>query len=183
MASVRGHASRLHLWVPFAAGGLLGGATSGMALAVLAGLASAIPERARVALLLTLVLALVATDLAQRRLRLPQRHTLIPQSVFAAGIARGIFRFGYEYGTGVRTLIPSAAPYVVAVALLLIGLPWWSCVAVGAVFGFSRTLPVLQYLTLGSAGWAEFLSGHSRLLERAGTVMAAVLVAAAALAR
>ena len=181
MASVRGQASRLHLWVPFAVGALLGGATSGVGLAVLSGLASPIPERVRLSTAVALAIALTVTDLVQRRLRLPQRHTLIPQTVFAAGIARGIFRFGYEYGTGVRTLIPSAASYVVAVALVLVGLPWWQTVLVGAVFGFSRTLAVLQYLVLGEEGWAELLSGHTRLLERTGTVLAALLVAVAVL--
>lgn len=181
MASVRGQASRLHLWVPFAVGGLLGGATSGVGLAVLSGLVSPVPERVRLALALVLAVALAVTDLVQRRLHLPQRHTLIPQSVFAAGIRRGILRFGYEYGTGVRTLIPSAASYIVAVALVLIGLPWWQTVLVAAVFGISRTLPVLQYLALGEEGWAEFLSGHTRLLERAGSLLAALLVGSAAL--
>lgn len=148
---------------------------------MLSGLVSPIPERARLILVLLAVAVLVLLDLAQSRLRLPQRGTLIPQTVFAAGIARGIFRFGYEYGAGVRTLIPSAASYVLAVALVLIGLPWWHTVIIGAVFGASRTLAVLQYLVLGREGWAEFLSGHARVLERLGTVIAAALVVSAVL--
>ena len=183
MASVRGQASRLHLWVPFAVGGLLGGATSGAGLAILSGLLSPLPAEIRGALAAATTVALVVMDLVQRRLRLPQRSRLIPQSVFAQGIARGIFRFGYEYGTGVRTLIPSAASVILAAALVLIALPWWQTVLVAAVFGASRTLAVLQYLVLGSDGWAEFLSGHTRLLERAGSVVTALLVLAVLLGR
>ena len=168
--------------MPFAVGGLLGGATTGLVLAVLSGLLSPLAETARLVLVVLAAVALTVLDLVQARLRLPQRSTLIPQTVFAQGIGRGIFRFGYEYGTGVRTLIPSAASAILAAALVLIGLPWWQTVLVAAVFGASRTLAVLQYLALGSDGWAEFLSSHTRLLERTGSVVAAVLVGAVALA-
>ncbi|MGA8047972.1 MAG: hypothetical protein WCA30_17060 [Dermatophilaceae bacterium] len=181
MASVRGQARRLHLWVPFAAGGLLGGATTGLVLAVLSGLLSPVPEWLRLAIAAIAAVALTMLDLVQRRLRLPQRSRLIPQSVFAQGIARGIFRFGFEYGTGVRTLIPSAASVILAVALVLIGLPWWQTVLVAAVFGAARALAVLQFLLLGSEGWAEFLSSHTRSLERTGSVVTALLVAAVVL--
>lgn len=167
--------------MPFAVGGLLGGATTGLVLAVLSGLLSPVPEGLRLALVAVAAVALTLLDLVQHRLRLPQRSRLIPQSVFAQGIARGIFRFGFEYGTGVRTLIPSAASVILAAALVLIGLPWWQTVLVAAVFGAARTLAVLQYLLLGSEGWAELLSSHTRWLERTGSVLTALLVAAVVL--
>ncbi|NLG20181.1 MAG: hypothetical protein GX555_01945 [Actinomycetales bacterium] len=167
--------------MPFAAGGLLGGASTGLVLAVLSGLTSPLPGRARAIAVLGAAVVLTALDLWQHRLRLPQRGTLIPQTVFAAGLPRGFLRFGFEYGTGVRTLIPSAASYILAAALVLTGLPWWQTVLVGAVFGFSRTLAVLQYLLMGTDDWAAFLSAHTRVLERLGSLVAAGLVSAAAL--
>ena len=38
-----------------------------------------------------------------------------------------------------------------------------------------RTLAVLQYVLLGRPGWQQFLSTHTRTLERLGTVVTAVL--------
>ncbi|MDO5503040.1 MAG: hypothetical protein Q4G67_07690 [Actinomycetia bacterium] len=178
MASVRGRTSRLTLWVPFAAGGLLGGATTGLVLAVMSGLFSPLPPPVRLIVIALLAAGLLVLDLASAKLPLPQRSTLIPQTVFAAGMVRGIFRFGYEYGTGVRTLIPSAASYILAGALLLSAAPWWQILLIGALFGFSRTLPILQSLVLGGEHWAEFLSSHTRVLERLGSLVTTVLVAA-----
>ncbi|MDQ3358143.1 MAG: hypothetical protein M3520_04650, partial [Actinomycetota bacterium] len=95
--------------------------------------------------------------------------------------ARGGFRFGVEYGCGWRTLVPSAASYLAAGFVLLAALPLWWSVLLGAAFGASRTLALLQYVLVGRPGWQRFLSGHTRLLERAGSALAgATLLAAAA---
>lgn len=181
MASVRGRAIQLRLWLAFLAGCTLGGALTGAALGVLSGLLSPVPSVLRLALLGTLAVALVAVDLVQPRLRLPQRRELIPQEVFTRGMARGGFRFGVEYGCGWRTLVPSAASYLAAGFVLLAALPLWWSVLLGAAFGASRTLALLQYVLVGRPGWQRFLSGHTRLLERAGSALAgATLLAAAA---
>ncbi|XVX21403.1 hypothetical protein ACQP1U_05885 [Actinomycetota bacterium] len=180
MASVRGQIGRLHLWGWYAAGATLGGATTGALLAVLAGLASPLPGTMRLALAAAAAVAFAGLDLASPKLRLPQRTELIPQTVFDRGMSLGIARFAYEYGTGLRTLVPSAASYLTAVFLMAANLPWWQTVLAGAVFGLSRSIAVLQYLLLGdSETWAAFLSQHTRVLERAGSVLAAVLVIAA----
>lgn len=139
------------------------------------------PPDIRTGLALAGVGALVLTDLASPTLRLPQRRELIPQDVFARGLARGLFRFGVEYGTGVRTLIPGAAAYLCALYLVLTNPPWWLTLAAGTAFGFSRSLAILQYVLVGRDGWAANLSTHSRALERAGSVVAAVLLVVAAL--
>lgn len=178
---VRGQSSRLRLWGTFAAGATTGGAATGACLAVLAGLLSPVPETARWALLALGIAVLVALDLTQPRLRLPQRRVLIPQDVFDAGLARGILRFGVEYGTGVRTLIPSASSYLVAAFLVAANLPWGLTVLAGAVFGVSRTLAILQFVIVGRDGWQAFLAAHTRALERVGTVTAALALGVAAL--
>src|SRR5699024_4525528 len=131
----------------------------------------------RAGLLAVLVLALVLLDLVQPLLRLPQRRELIPQEVFARGMGRGGFRFGVEYGCGVRTLVPSAASRAAALFVVLAGLPLGWAVLVGAAFGASRSLAVLQYVLVGRPGWQRFLSGHPRWLERGGTVATAALLA------
>lgn len=182
MASVRGRRTQTRLWSAFLVGCALGGAATGAALGVLSGLLSPVPEPVRLSLLGVLALALMLVDLGSARLRLPQRSTLIPQEVFARGLAGGGFRFGIEYGCGFRTLVPSAASYIAACFVLLAALPWWWAVGLGAAFGAARSLAVLQYLLLGKPGWQQFLSRHTRVLERSGSVLtAALLVGAAAL--
>lgn len=180
MASVRGQSSRFPLWVAFAVGTTLGGATTGVALALASGLASALPLPWRAGAALAVVAALVVLDLVQRRLTLPQRETLIPQEVFAGGMLRGITWFGYEYGSGVRTLIPSAASYIVAFSLVMLNLPWWQTAAVAALFGFARSWAAGLALAFSrGAPWSAFLGRHSRLLERLGSVVSGGLVAVA----
>lgn len=183
MASVGGSHSRLPLWGAFAAGATAGGVLTGVALAVLGGLASPLPAAVAVALTLFVAGAMALLDVASPKLRLPQREILIPQEVFAHGMWQGLLRFGVEYGSGVRTLIPSASSYILAAALVLANLPWWQTVAVAAAFGFGRTLAVLLALLFGDDSWSLFLGRHSRLLERAGSVGVALIVAGAALAR
>ncbi|ANS79111.1 hypothetical protein SGUI_1715 [Serinicoccus hydrothermalis] len=164
-------------------GTTLGGAATGAALGVLAGLVSPIPAPVRMVLLVLAVVALTLLDLLTPALPLPQRSALIPQEVFARGIARGGFRFGLEYGCGWRTLVPSAASWLAAVFVLLVVPPWWAAVVLGAAFGFSRSWAVLVWIGLGAPGWQDFLARHSRVLERAGSVLAAVLLLGAAWAR
>lgn len=161
-------------------GTTLGGATTGLGLALASGLASGLPLGWRAVAALVVAVGLVALDLVQRRLTLPQRETLIPQEVFAGGMLRGIAWFGYEYGSGVRTLIPSAASYIVAFTLVMVNLPWWQTVALAALFGFARSWAAGLALAFSrGAAWSAFLGRHSRLLERLGSVIAGVLVAVA----
>lgn len=180
MASVRGRHLQLPLWAAFAAGTTLGGLSTGLALGVLSGLVSPVPGTVRLVLLAVVVVGLVALDLLTARLPLPQRSELIPQEVFQQGMARGGFRFGLEYGCGWRTLVPSAASYLAAAFVLLVVPPLPYAVLLGAAFGAARSLAVLQYVLLGAPGWQAFLARHTRVLERAGTVIAGALLLLAA---
>ena len=177
MASVRGQSLQLRLWLAFLVGCTLGGTFTGTVLGVFSGLLSPVPEIVRIVAFGGLALALLVLDLRAPLLRLPQRSQLIPQEVFARGLARGGFRFGVEYGCGFRTLVPSAASYVAAVFILLAAMPLGWAMLLGAAFGASRSLAVLQYILLGRPGWQRFLSGHTRVLERGGTVVTVGLLA------
>lgn len=181
MASVRGRGTQLRLWLAFLAGCTVGGVGTATVLGVLSGLLSPVPFAVRAGLLGVLVVTFVGLDLTQPVLRLPQRSELIPREVFARGLARGGFRFGVEYGCGFRTLVPSAASYLAAAFLLLTNPPLAWAALLGAVFGASRTVAVLQYILVGRPGWQRFLSAHTRVLERAGSVVTAGLLAWAVL--
>ncbi|NLG22406.1 MAG: hypothetical protein GX555_13365 [Actinomycetales bacterium] len=176
MASVRGRSIQLRLWAAFLVGCTVGGAFTGTVLGVFSGLLSPVPAVVRAVLFVVLAAALTVLDLRQPLLQLPQRKELIPQEVFARGMGRGGFRFGVEYGCGFRTLVPSAASYVAALFVLLAGLPLPWALALGAAFGASRSVAVLQYILLGRPGWQRFLSSHTRWLERSGTVVTALLL-------
>lgn len=176
MASVRGRSLQVRLWLAFLVGCTVGGTLTAAALGVLSGLLTPIPLPVRAVVFGVIAVLLAATDLRQPLLRLPQRRELIPQEVFARGMGRGGFRFGVEYGCGFRTLVPSAASYIAACFILLAGMPWGWAIALGAAFGASRSLAVLQYILLGRPGWQRFLSGHTRWLERGGTVVTTALL-------
>lgn len=50
------------------------------------------------------------------------------------------FQFGFEMGTGLRTLLPTAAPHLIAAAVLLTpGMTLLAALATGLGFGFGRT--------------------------------------------
>ena len=180
MASVGARHLQLPLWAAFAAGTTLGGLSTGLVLGVLSGLVSPVPEPVRLALFAVVVLALVTLDLLTIALPVAQRRELIPQEVFQRGMARGGFLFGLEYGCGWRTLVPSAASYLAAAFVLLLVPPLGFALLLGAAFGAARSLAVLQYVLVGAPGWQDFLARHTRLLERAGSVLAGVLLLAAA---
>lgn len=149
---------------------------------MLAGLGSIVPEPVRTAMLLGVLGGLLVLDLTSRTLPLPQRRLLIPQRVFLRGLAAGLLRFGAEYGTGFRTLVPSAAAYMLAGYVVLAHPAWWISLSLGALFGLARSLAIAQFVLLGRDGWVQFLGAHTRLLERLGSVVCAALLAWVALA-
>lgn len=119
-------------------------------------------------------------DLLWRSLRLPQRVIPIPQSVFVGSHRRGLFRFGVEYGSGVRTLVTAAAPVVVALGLVLDAPHPPIGVMLGAAFGVSRGLAPLLHLVLQSPTWQDQVARQMRMTSALGTLLTAALVGLAA---
>jgi hypothetical protein len=76
--------------------------------------------------------------------------------LLSGGLA-GVFQFGFELGTGVRTYLPTAAPHVLALLLLLgtVSLP--ESLAAGVGFGVGRG--ALQLLTAMSSDRPRFRLG------------------------
>ncbi|WP_242886561.1 hypothetical protein [Actinomadura litoris] len=131
----------------FTLGLLLGGTLSGLALWSLSGLASPLPPPARTPAILAAAAAGAARELGVLPLPLPQNARQIPQEVLRAHRWRGVLQFGFELGTGVRTYVPSSAPYILTLALLLARAPLPAAVLTGAAFGAGRALSAaLTYL-------------------------------------
>lgn len=91
-----------------------------------------------------------------------------------------MFRFGLEFGSGVRTYITSAAPFVVAISVLLLVNSAWVSMAVGAAFGVGRSLVPIQAALFGTEEWHTRVGAMTRIVEKGGTGVALALVTAAA---
>jgi hypothetical protein len=98
--------------VGYGAGAILGGATTAALLWFGSFFVAPLPPLARHAAIVLVVLAALVHDVGIRRLPLPQNARQVPRAVFANGALRGFFQFGYEMGTGVRTYLTTATPYV-----------------------------------------------------------------------
>lgn len=103
----------------FLAGAVLGAIATGLGLAVLAGLVSPLPVAWRAGLALCLLGLLALHEARILCLDLPQRAWQIPREVFFENPVRAAGKFAFELGTGVRTYITTAAPYGLAVVLVL----------------------------------------------------------------
>jgi hypothetical protein len=160
----------------------LAGTSSGAALTavvawILSGFAEPLPEGARVALLAVGAVLVWATKhgALAGRVTLPEARRQIPAQVFGGSLAAGAYRFGFELGTGVRTHLPSAAPYVLLLILLLARPTLAGALLVGLGFGFGRALPIVVQLAPKGAA-------RVRRLLHAAHPAAATLAAAIVLA-
>lgn len=92
-------------------------------------------------------LALTLRAIGAVRFPLPQAARQIPQDVFRDDPLHAAVRFGYPFGTGVRTYLVSETPYAVAAAILLLRPPFLAALALGVGFGLAHgLLPVGQLL-------------------------------------
>ena len=121
--------------IVYSVGLVVGALASGGAVWVLMGLLSPLPQRAAAIVVLTAALLGAARDFKLLRFSLPENRRLVPDRVFEKGFALGSFQFGVEMGTGARTYVPSTTPYVLVVALALLGSG--AATVAGAAIGFA----------------------------------------------
>jgi hypothetical protein len=119
--------------------------------------------------------ALASYDLRVASVALPQRRSLIPQEVFLRSPGAGFVRFGLEFGSGVRTYLTSAAPYAVVALVLLATDGALPGLLAGLAFGLGRAVAPLQAIAADEARWSADLTSISRLLERSGSAVVAVV--------
>ncbi|WP_067458315.1 hypothetical protein [Actinomadura macra] len=131
----------------FTLGLLLGGTLSATVLWSLSGLSAPLPPHVRAAAILVVAALGAARESGLLSLPLPQNARQIPQEVLQTHLRRGSLQFGFELGTGVRTYVPSSAPYVLALALLLGHAAMGAALIAGTAFGAGRALSaLLSYL-------------------------------------
>lgn len=80
--------------------------------------------------------ALASRELGIWRFRLPENRRQVPRNVFRRGPS-GLWQFGLELGTGVRTFLPTGLPYMVGCVLALFGDLRYALFT-GTMFGLGR---------------------------------------------
>lgn len=159
----------------YSAGTTSGGLLTATAAWFLSGFAAPLGPVTRVALL---CLGAVYVCAAKRGvwgsfLSLPEARRQIPAEVFGSGLVRGAYRFGFELGTGVRTYVPSPAPYLLLLVILLGHLKL--SVALLAALGFSlgRAVPLMVRVTYADRDRLTqcFLAGPSHAAPDLATLL------------
>jgi hypothetical protein len=141
----RGRGSRWGVTFAFM---LLGGAAGGAAAGLLAGALGSLvlgddADAARLVVLGVLLAVAIAFDLGLGGLRLPTVRRQVDERWLTAyrGWVYGL-AFGFQLGTGIATIVSTAAVYVALAACLLTGDPLLGA-AIGALFGIARAATLL----------------------------------------
>jgi hypothetical protein len=150
----------------FTAGLVLGGMLSATVAWAAAGLVGWVPMAVRVGALLLVAVLVAGNEAGVLRLRLPQNHRQVPKEIFAHGPYWSSLQFGFELGTGARTYLPSAAPYLLAFAVVLLQAALPVALLAGAAFGLGRAaMAVSRTASVDPPAWDEFLRGRLPLVQ------------------
>jgi hypothetical protein len=123
------------------------------------------PPPVTIAVMVVLSGVIALHEIGLLKLRLPQNARQVPERVVQAGPRFGALQFGVEMGTGIRTYMTSAQPYMVAAVVLLIASPL-EAVAAGLGFGLGRGLvPVSREVTDEHQEWSERFHRQYRCLR------------------
>lgn len=168
-------------YMSFLAGAGLGGLTSGVILVIIGLFVPAIGSPLAAGVIAALTMAAMARDLGIIRLHLPQNGRQVRQSVIGMPAVTGSLMFGFELGTGMRTFVTGAAPYVLVIAIVVAADRPTDALLAGAAYGVGRgLLPIDRALPRDSDAWDQAVRNvAARALP---AFMAAVVGAAAAAA-
>ncbi len=103
---------------------------------------------------------------------LPEARRQIPAEVFGGSLVHGAFRFGVELGTGVRTYVSSAAPYILLLVLVLARPTLANALLAGLGYGLGRAVPLMVQLiaALQHRTTSAFLRGSGYLTSTAASL-------------
>lgn len=165
----------------YLAGTIAGALLTAVAVWILSGFGEPLADAARVPLLVAgaVFVWLVKEGPLGPYVRLPEARRQIPAEVFGGSLPRGAWRFGFELGTGVRTYVPATAPYVLALAVLLLRPSLGAALLTGLGFGVGRAVPVM--VSVVTAERLQFTLDFARGIKKFPQTAGAVLVLAGAL--
>lgn len=157
---------------------MLGGMVTTAAWLAFSGLLEVLPEAVRLTVIFPFVMLLPMRDLGILRFSMPEAKRQIPSWMLRKG-SMGVFRFGFEMGTGARTYITASAPYLALLALIAVDPPPLSFLATGVGFGVGRWVtPLLRYLCRDPEAWDMTLESRNRILVGAsGPLIIALAIA------
>lgn len=160
----------------FTVGLTVGAFVTATALWMVGGLAGPLPAVGSRVLLLCTVMVLLLRDLGVIRFWLPENHRQVPQSVLRKPGLQPAFQFGVELGTGVRTYVPSAAPYTVALTIVLLASAWPVAITAAGGFALGRAaMPATRLLSSDAGAWDVLLTRRLAWLIPCSTGMTALL--------
>jgi hypothetical protein len=150
----------------FVAGNSSGALASALLFWFLAGFLAPLPKSLRVSMIVGGAAAVLLSwhGPPGGTFRLPENRRQIPAEVFGRGFVRGAYRFGLELGTGLRTYLPSPAPYLVLL-LILLGRPaFGDTLLIALGWGLGRSVPLMVQLTAAgrTGATAAFMLGKAR---------------------
>jgi hypothetical protein len=146
---------------------ILGGISTAILLSILAGLASPFPALLSASLLSACFVLALLSEFGIAVLPLPENRRLIPQEVFSKHPLLGSMQFGFELGTGVRTYVPAASPYLVAVAVVLLAPEVWVAALAGVGFGLGRAvMPISRSCSRQGENWDKQLMASIGAIQK-----------------
>jgi hypothetical protein len=149
-----------------------GGLVSGVVLGLLSGLSEPVPPVWRSGAVVVIAVAALLREVGVLPVPLPQNTRQVPPDVLRRALHRGALQFGFELGTGVRTYVSASAPYVVALAVLLLGQDLRVAMLAGIGFGLGRAATPLSRLASGDVVWWDaMLRRRIRLIAIAGAAL------------
>ena len=160
----------------FLIGAIIGGVVSGSVVAILSLLIPTVPLSVSVFVIALMGVLVVLRDLGIAAIPFPQRPRQVPDRVLRLPLPTGAWMFGFEMGTGARTHLTGAAPYIAIAASLLGGL--LPAVWTGLGFGLGRGL--ISYARRWSGHEVEWDRWTTRYGRVVVPVTSAVISAAAA---
>ena len=142
---------------------------------ILASLLAPLAEPVSLAAFYGVFSLLLTREAGLTRFRLPENRRQVPRSVYDRGAAIASLQFGFELGTGVRTYVPSGAPHLLLVGLLLFLPPFGTAILVGVGFGLARgTVPVFWYLSQLGDAWGDRFQSIRRVVSLASMIIVTV---------
>ena len=166
----------------FSIGLLAGALVSASVLWLASGIGDAVPDRVSAGVVVAGLAVAFARDYGLLHLWLPENRRLVPQTVLRNRLPRMALQFGFEMGTGARTLVPATAPYVVAVAIVLLEPSYLAAALAATGFAAGRALvPWARFAANDGDRWDQRLTMRTRSIIRCTAVLLiapiAVLVA------
>jgi hypothetical protein len=160
--------------VVFSGGLVLGGLLTSFGLWAFSVLLPDMPVLLAFALVCGIAFLAIGHDTQRVDVAFPQCHRQVPTTIFQRSPRSAALQFGFEMGTGVRTYLSAATPFVVA-ALLLVSAPaLYSALATGAGFGVGRaSTAAARALSGGRQQWDVLLARSLGAIRVSGSFMVA----------